>query len=86
MDTAPEPSPVTSPAPAPVSARKGTPYGAIIGVVIIVLVLVAGAFYVWNERLGEKSPGEDVVLPDGSMPTVEGSANVRSGENGPQPI
>ncbi|HEY1041944.1 MAG TPA: hypothetical protein VGE48_00765 [Candidatus Paceibacterota bacterium] len=82
-----------APAPAPVAeeAKKGAAYGSIIGIVIIVAVLVAGAFYVWGERLNEQQPqvpengvrGE--MLPDGSYPSVEGSLDVESGENGPQP-
>ncbi len=80
-----------APAPAPVAeeAKKGAAYGSIIGIVIIVAVLVAGAFYVWGERLEEQQVPENgvrgEVLPDGSYPTVEGSLDVESGENDPQP-
>jgi hypothetical protein len=42
----------------------------------------------WNERLQEtaKPVESNMVLPDGSVPTVEGSPSVRTGENGPEPI
>jgi len=94
MENGPEsstPGVVTPPpAPAPIQAdsKKGSAYGPVLSIVVIVLVLVAGAFYVWNERLHETimPPESSVVLPDGSVPTVGGSADVRSGENGPEPI
>ena len=77
--------------PAQEEEKKGPAYGSILGIIVIVAILVAGAFYVWNERLGmndDMTPENGVrgeVLPDGSMPTVEGDASVESGENGPVP-
>ena len=92
-DTQPQDPAAPAPAAAPVAeeAKKGAAYGSIIGIVIIVAVLVAGAFYVWGERLEDQEPqmpengvrGE--MLPDGSVPTVEGSLDIENGENGPQP-
>ncbi len=52
------PTPVTAapaapaPAAAPVSEpKKNAAYGTILGIVLIVAILVVGAFYVWGERL-----------------------------------
>lgn len=75
-----------APAPAPVAeeAKKGAAYGSIIGIVIIVAVLVAGAFYVWGERLEEQQVPENGVRGE-MLPSVEGSLDVESGENDPQP-
>jgi len=70
---------------------KGTAYGSVLGIVLIVAILVAGAFYVWNERLEQtEEPAEQTgvrgeMLPDGSMPSVEGDASVDAGAEGPQP-
>lgn len=64
-------------------------FGSVLGIILIVAILVAGAFYVWNERLGTSEMPENgvrgEVLPDGSMPTVEGAADIEEGENGPVP-
>jgi len=97
MDQAPDPivNPDTStppPAAAPFETKKGPAYGTILGIILIVAILVAGAFYVWDERVSETNEillengvrGE--VLPDGTIPTTEGSPSVRTGENGPEPI
>lgn len=86
MDQAPDQNTIQN-----AESKKGPAYGPIIGIVLIVVVLVAGAFYVWGERLktNYEVPENGVrgeVLPDGSYPTLEGSASVRSGENGPEPI
>lgn len=97
MDQAPDqnvnPGSTTPPpaaAPQSMEPKKGPAYGSILGIILIVAVLVVGAFYVWGERLKMNEVPEDGVrgemLPDGSYPTVEGSADVRSGENGPEPI
>ncbi len=79
------------PAAAPLSTepKKSVAYGSILGIILIVAVLVVGAFYVWGERLKMNGPSEENmggVLPDGTIPTTEGSASVRAGENGPEPI
>lgn len=79
------------PAAAPRADEPSKPaaYGSILGIVLIMAILVAGAFYVWNERLEtNEMPANGVrgeVLPDGSMPTVEGAAGIEEGENGPVP-
>jgi|GEM_PF-1098242 len=97
MDQAPDPvvnpgSVTPPPAAAPLSTepKKSVAYGSILGIILIVAVLVVGAFYVWGERLKMNGPSEENmgggVLPDGTIPTTEGSASVRSGENGPEPI
>lgn len=50
---------------APVSApeTKKTPWGSLIGIVLIVIILVAGAFYVWQERLAQDRAQEQAALP-----------------------
>lgn len=52
----PAPAAEAAQAPAPAAAaeegaKKGAAYGTILGIVLIVGVLVVGAFYVWGERL-----------------------------------
>lgn len=70
-------------------AKKGPAYGSVLGIVLIVAILVAGAFYVWNERLDMNQVPENgvrgEVLPDGSMPSIEGEADIEVGEGEPQP-
>lgn len=96
MDQAPDQnmnpeSVAPAPAAAPMASEpsKPTAYGSVLGIILIVAILVAGAFYVWNERLQtDEMPEYGVrgeILPDGSMPTVEGAANVEEGESGPVP-
>ncbi len=90
MEQAPDQNTNTTPPPAmpPVAEEaKGPAYGSILGIILIVAILVAGAFYVWNERINmDTNTVEGEVLPDGSMPTVEGAADVEEGPNGPMPI
>ena len=81
---------VTPPAvPMADEPAKPAAFGSILGIILIVAILVAGAFYVWNERLQTNEMPENgvrgEVLPDGSMPTVEGAADIEEGENGPVP-
>lgn len=79
------------PAAAPMADAPKNPaaFGSVLGIILIVAILVAGAFYVWNERLQtSEMPQNGVrgeVLPDGSMPSVEGAADIEEGENGPVP-
>lgn len=79
------------PAAAPMTDEPKNPaaFGSVLGIVLIVAILVAGAFYVWNERLGMNEMPENgvrgEVLPDESMPTVEGAAEIEAEENGPIP-
>lgn len=35
-------------------------FGAMIGVVVIVILLIAGAFYVWGDKLSSGSRGGDI--------------------------
>ena len=76
-------------APVAEEPKKPAAFGSILGIILIVAILVAGAFYVWNERLSMNEMPENgvrgEVLPDGSMPTVEGAADIEEGENGPVP-
>ena len=90
MDQAPDQNmnPVDGMPPAE-EAKKSPAYGSVLGIIVIVAILVAGAFYVWNERLDMNEVPENgvrgEVLPDGSVPNVEGTAGVEEGEGGPQP-
>jgi hypothetical protein len=64
----------------------------VLGIILIVAVLVVGAFYVWGERLKQS----EVMVPEngvrgdapseGTMPTgsVEGSVELQT--SGPQPL
>ncbi|HWH16534.1 MAG TPA: hypothetical protein VNU25_03055 [Candidatus Paceibacterota bacterium] len=68
-------APVTEPTPA--ETAKQTAYGPLLGIVLIVVVLVLGAFYVWGERLerDQPMPEEGVrgdTLPEGTLQEVEG--------------
>lgn len=73
----PAAEPVATPAE---DAKKGTAYGSVLGIILIVAILVIGAFYVWGERLEKTQPempqegvrGGD-ANPDGAL---EGSAGV----------
>lgn len=79
------------PVAAPVADESSKPaaFGSILGIVLIVAILVAGAFYVWNERLSMNEMPENGVrgeiLPDESMPAAEDAANIEEGENAPVP-
>ena len=62
--------------PTPAETAKQTAYGPLLGIVLIVVVLVLGAFYVWGERLemDQPMPEEGVrgdTLPESAMPEVE---------------
>lgn len=50
--------------------KKSASYGSILGIIVIVAVLVVGAFYVWGERLKTVAPvvPEEGVRGD-TMPT-----------------
>lgn len=41
---------------APISSEQGVKgsYGSVLSILLIVLVLVMGAFYVWNKRINEE--------------------------------
>lgn len=56
----PESSEPVAPMPAP--APKKTPWGSLIGIILIVAILVAGAFYVWQERLAQDRAAEQAAL------------------------
>ena len=49
-------TPVTSPAPAPqpgVPSPAAQQWGVVISIVIIMLMVIIGAFYAWGERIAE---------------------------------
>lgn len=61
MDT-PSSSPETTaqPAPASLETRKHS-YGGLIGILLIVGVIVFGAFYVWGERIALEEAASEPV-------------------------
>jgi len=90
MEQAPDQNTNSTPPPAmaPVAEETKSPaYGSILGIILIVAILVAGAFYVWNERLNmDTNSVEGEQLPVGSMPSVEGSPDVEEESDGPMPL
>ncbi len=46
MDTVPAPSGIPSP--------KAQSWGAVLSIVIIILMIVVGAFYAWGQRIAEQ--------------------------------
>ncbi len=56
------PAAAPAPAPAPMSeeAPKNAAYGTILGIVLIVAILVVGAFYIWGQRL----EADKAAMPD----------------------
>ncbi len=68
-------TPVAEPTPA--ETAQQTAYGPLLGIVLIVVVLVLGAFYVWGERIemDQPMPEEGVrgdTLPEDAMPEAAG--------------
>lgn len=65
-------------------------YGALLTVILVVLALVAGALYVWNERLADRAPEYDPAaegVRGGVVPEMESSESVEAAVelDGPQP-
>lgn len=56
MDHVPPPTPEQSTQPPVSETAKTASYGPMLGIVLIVAVLVIGAFYVWGQRLAEEQP------------------------------
>ena len=87
-DQTPQDEAVQAPAPAPAPVAASTPaYGSLLGIILIVAVLVAGAFYIWNKRVatentvnpengvrGDTIPFED--SPESSTGSVEGTVDL----------
>lgn len=62
MENVPEQNTDQTTPVAPTSeAGKTASYGPMLGIVLIVAVLVIGAFYVWGQRLSENQP---VMVPE----------------------
>lgn len=72
MNTSNEANPPAE-APLAAEAQKAPAYGSLLGIILIVAVLVIGAFYVWNERLDMNQPvvPEDGVRGGDSMPSED---------------
>ncbi len=53
-------------APTPVSPKKSS-WGGILAIIVILILIVVGAFYAWGERIakdGDLSPEEEQILED----------------------
>lgn len=61
-------------APEPTTRETPNSYGSVFSILLIVLVLVAGAFYVWNKRIHTTTP---IQATEEVSPTLE---NTVSGE------
>ncbi len=59
---APEPSPVLSPAVPAVPSHARQSWGVVISIVVIVLMIVIGAFYAWGQRIAEQQAFSSQVL------------------------
>lgn len=88
MEHAPNPIPPQEPQQPHTQpeAVKTASYGPMLGIVLIVAVLVIGAFYVWGQRLAEDQQpvmpengvrGDTIPFEDESM-MDEGSASVEA--------
>jgi len=59
------------PAPQPTNNSTSNSYGSVLSILLIVLVLVLGAFYVWNKRINEERPRnatpDPVVVPEATL-------------------
>jgi len=61
METPQVPDHLLPPAPPEVPKRDAS-YGALISIVLILAIIVVGAFYVWGQRIEQNS--QPTVLPD----------------------
>lgn len=73
--------------PTPAETAKQTAYGPLLGIVLIVVVLVLGAFYVWGERIetNQPMPEEGVrgdTLPEDGLPSAEGDMEADTSAGG----
>lgn len=63
------------PAPTPTNNSASNSYGSVLSILLIVLVLVLGAFYVWNKRINEERPQN--ATPDAEVvPTASVDATL----------
>ncbi|MBA3789450.1 hypothetical protein H0X32_03630 [Patescibacteria group bacterium] len=53
MDTTPTPEKTS---PNPPSPHKNASWGAILSIVVILAMIVIGAFYAWGKRIAEEHP------------------------------
>lgn len=54
--TPPTPNPINQNFPAPVPSKKQQSWGTVISIIVIVLMIIIGAFYAWGKRIAE-TPG-----------------------------
>lgn len=93
MDQAPEQNaapeteaPAMQPA-APAEAPKAPAYGSLLGIILIVAVLVIGAFYIWGERLESDQQVPEGGVRGDTLPLEGGaSADVEVEGEEPQPL
>ncbi len=62
------------PASTPITQAPKNSYGSVFSILLIVMVLVAGAFYVWNKRINQDRPQQAVD------DTTSAAQNAVSGE------
>lgn len=88
---------VQAPAPAPApttvvdASTNGPAYGSILGIILIVAILVAGAFYIWGERVGTNDAvmpengvrGDTIPFDDAMGGSVEGSVELDTTDSQP---
>jgi hypothetical protein len=53
----------TKPAPLTAKGRKQASYGAFVSIIIMMAVVIVGAFYAWNKRIAERSNTPKIEQP-----------------------
>jgi len=51
-----------APAPSPFEPKQNASYGALISIVIILAIVIVGAFYSWGQRIDQN--GKVIELPE----------------------
>ncbi|MFA5942356.1 MAG: hypothetical protein WC798_01650 [Candidatus Paceibacterota bacterium] len=64
MENEPTIPPAPPPAiPAAVPSRKAQSWGAFISIIVIVLMIIIGAFYAWGQRISESNLPIESTIP-----------------------
>lgn len=61
-DTTPVQQPVSTPSTPEVPAKKNSSWGVVIALLLILAMMVVGAFYAWGKRINQQS-GYTASLP-----------------------